>query len=258
MTSAYYWPYKRTVVFFPEAPLCRRYHPDLFIVYRHTTHCLVLDIFQLRQHVGSERCLDVSSDLPSQQILQVIKHFHIHVKEEDIFSRCQVRTNRYIFSILRSLLYIIRRKVCNCNRFHRLHRKQLAGPELADEAVGPPSPTIKKSWLLVEAPQSSQNKVTSKGIGIQIDQVPEGVILAHQFFYICVDCGKCYWGIIIVQFFFYFKFILVNCTEGSHLNKILDSGSLKNVLDWSRNDMKWNAFSINGLYFVYRIALLTT
>ena len=205
MTSAYYWPYKRTVVFFPEAPLCRRYHPDLFIVYRHTTHCLVLDIFQLRQHVGSERCLDVSSDLPSQQILQVIKHFHIHVKEEDIFSRCQVRTNRYIFLfLLRSLLYIIRRKVCNCNRFHRLHRKQLAGPELADEAVGPPSPTIKKSWLLVEAPQSSQNKVTSKGIGIQIDQVPEGVILAHQFFYICVDCGKCYWGIYYRSILFLF------------------------------------------------------
>lgn len=94
-----------------------------------------------------------------------------------------------------------RKKICNSNRFHRLDRNQLVGLRSDDmKKLALPSseiltPTTIKSWLLIDAPQAiSHSKMTSKGIRIKIEEVPEGVILAHQFFYICVDCGKCYWG----------------------------------------------------------------
>lgn len=52
-----------------------------------------------------------------------------------------------------------------------------------------------KSWILIEAPpEMSQNKKTSRGTRIKTEDVPEGVIAAQDIFYICIECGKCYWG----------------------------------------------------------------
>jgi len=34
---------------------------------------------------------------------------------------------------------------------------------------------------------------TRKGVRVNVDAVPEGVLNQVQIFYICEDCGKCYW-----------------------------------------------------------------
>ena len=58
-----------------------------------------------------------------------------------------------------------------------------------------------KSWVLIEAPLDvSHRRFTSSGISIKVDDVPDAVIFANQHFYICVDCGKCYWGAITRNF----------------------------------------------------------
>lgn len=95
-------------------------------------------------------------------------------------------------------------KICNSNRFHRLERDEflrVRSSESKNLTETFPEPEIVthskpvKSWSIIEAPGDIiQNKVTSKGIRIKVNDVPEGVASSHLFFYICVECGKCYWG----------------------------------------------------------------
>ena len=51
---------------------------------------------------------------------------------------------------------------------------------------------------------------TRKGVTINVDAVPGGVLDQVQIFYICEDCGKCYW-------------------DGSHFERLV-GGRLQNIV----------------------------
>jgi hypothetical protein len=51
---------------------------------------------------------------------------------------------------------------------------------------------------------------TRKGVTINVDAVPKGVLYQVQKFYICEDCGKCYW-------------------DGSHYERLV-GGRLQNIV----------------------------
>lgn len=62
----------------------------LLVFLTHTTVIDYIIIIKLCKYVGSENCLCIESNDPEVQIQQVLQHFNIHIKEDDIFTRCQV------------------------------------------------------------------------------------------------------------------------------------------------------------------------
>lgn len=52
--------------------------------------------------------------------------------------------------------------------------------------------------------------MTSKGKRIQVESIPEGVLMKNDVFYVCELCGKVYW-------------------DGSHLDKVL-AGRLQGIV----------------------------
>lgn len=96
---------------------------------------------------------------------------------------------------------------CNCNQFHEICRKELASMKTDFDVHSLPlDPSVKlrkasKSWVLVETPPNViHERLTSAGILIQVNKVPHKVIFEQAYFYVCVDCGKCYWGMDVLRY----------------------------------------------------------
>lgn len=133
--------------------------------------------------------------------MEVFQHFNIRIDDGDIFSRCQVHRIEMHYAI-QVVTCVTFAQLCNSNAFHQIDRLNLLGlrpgsiaeiEELEEEICATSSTA--RSWVLVNPPQDVERSgCTSTGAKIQFDSVPEGVILKQKVFYVCVDCGKCYWG----------------------------------------------------------------
>ncbi|RZF48003.1 hypothetical protein LSTR_LSTR002069 [Laodelphax striatellus] len=159
------------------------------------------------------------------QIAAVLDYYNIAVKESDIFSRCMV---------------------CNFNEFARVEshtmremmvesaRQATAQPSHArplsstqsdfvdyaycdgdgdedDDDDFQPGPPLHKMHCYQAKPGEivkAGTCKTTKGVDIQLAEIPMGVVDRVPLFYICEHCGKCYW-------------------DGSHLSRVLQSRSQK-------------------------------
>lgn len=93
-------------------------------------------------------------------------------------------------------------QICNSKNFHRLHqhevlqiRSDLDIPETSKFPTPVDLTSDTRNWNIIETPKNlSETRLTSGGVEMQYDSVPEGVIAAQEYFYVCVGCGKFYWG----------------------------------------------------------------
>lgn len=70
-------------------------------------------------------------------------------------------------------------------------------------------------WVNCQGGQINISKgVTSSDVTVQVGRVPDSVLQKTELFYVCSQCGQCYW-------------------EGSHHSKILN-GRLKNIVEVDR------------------------
>lgn len=77
----------------------------------------------------------------------------------------------------------------------------------SEEGIAPPCMLRYKN---IESGVITELCQTRKGVTVNVDAVPKGVLDQVQIFYICEDCGKCYW-------------------DGSHFEKLV-GGRLQNIV----------------------------
>ncbi|XP_001861848.2 exonuclease mut-7 homolog [Culex quinquefasciatus] len=153
-------------------------------------------------NLPSGHCYKVSNDQVDDQLLEVLAYYKIVIRQENIFSRCQL---------------------CNCGRFlqatpdqvyYMKHRTQMPAT-LREEHRKPTERDGKlqldRSWVL-ERLEERHLKVgkTDSGVRIDVAYVNDSVLANVDVLYVCSGCGKCYW-------------------DGSHLDNIL-AGKLEDLL----------------------------
>lgn len=153
----------------------------------------------LYQHVPPGHCYPLVSDVLEDQLEEVLRYFNIVVTRQDVFSRCQMCNGGDFVVVTRDVMHQL---ADASQRIAQVHTKsEEFGWEEAEgfssesdgyseEGTAPPC-TVQyqnvESGVIVELCQ------TRKGVRVNVDTVPKGVLNKEQKFYICEDCGKCYW-----------------------------------------------------------------
>lgn len=171
---------------------------------------------RLCQHVPQGHCYPVMSDVLEEQLEEVLKYFNVFVTRQDVFSRCQACNGGDFVVVTQE---VMRQLAQSSQQIAQLH----AGDDYSkwEEAEGFSSESDAYSEEGTAPPcvlqyRSIQSGViielcqTRKGVTIHVDAVPTGVLEQVQKFYICENCGKCYW-------------------DGSHFERLI-GGRLQNIV----------------------------
>ncbi|XP_048773011.2 exonuclease mut-7 homolog isoform X2 [Ostrea edulis] len=131
--------------------------------------------------IGAEKCFHVKNSLTAkEQVVDVLKHFKVRVRKQDILSRC---------------------KVCNSDFFQKIpNRDVMILSEIASKMKEGKTRDRTPSHDQWQAYMSATHGIDSRsvsfmktGIDIMIDTVPCKIFDKVDFFYICVKCGKIFW-----------------------------------------------------------------
>ncbi|XP_022325820.2 exonuclease mut-7 homolog isoform X3 [Crassostrea virginica] len=126
--------------------------------------------------VGVDNCFYVENTKQvKEQIVNVLQHFKIKVRKEDILSRCQV---------------------CNSNFFQKLPSqdvKRLLERRGQTDAQNQAWEDWEKHMAATYGIDCRSLSFEETGIDIMIDTVPLKILGRVEFFYICVKCGKIFW-----------------------------------------------------------------
>lgn len=150
---------------------------------------------EMSHYLPPKHNYQVTKDMVDDQLAEILAHFNITVTEENIFSRCmKCNSNRFI---LASQDHIKIMKYGTRNSSNKQDNK----------LVEPP----KRSFVLSEITSHiCASGVTSTGARIQVDNIHRQIVNNVVQFYICEDCGKCYW-------------------EGDHFQRVM-CGKLKDLI----------------------------
>ncbi|XP_062612527.1 exonuclease mut-7 homolog isoform X2 [Saccostrea cucullata] len=131
--------------------------------------------------LGPERCFHVVNTLPAkEQIVDVLRHFKVRVRKEDIFSRCQVCNSDYFLKI-------------PCRDVRKLSEILTNSRERRPRDRTPSQDRWQQYMLTTHGIDSTSVSFAKTGIDIMIDTVPQKIFGIVDFFYICVNCGKIFW-----------------------------------------------------------------
>ncbi|KAL5012574.1 hypothetical protein ScPMuIL_011125 [Solemya velum] len=166
----------------------------------------------IRAHVGEDRCYNVKSDRARVQLQEVLKHFNVHVRQTDIFSRCQVCNGNNYLSIpcreMRHLWGLKWQAMAQENQDDSEEEEEEAG--FCFDSGPPMSSGFNMQFgankSLEYGVDSSTMTIVESGVSLQIGIIPEGIFGKVDTFYCCVTCGKVFW-------------------EGSHFERICDQFS---------------------------------
>lgn len=145
---------------------------------------------RLRKYIPAEYVYNVQSEAAKQQLVEIVVVFNIKVTLSDVFARCSKCNSDSYMCVPASVLITLSAKTY----------KGFWGK------------TVKDEW--VECQGGCINLATGRsrsGVLIQVEPVPDSVLQSIEVFYICCQCGKCYW-------------------EGSHHSRIV-SGRLKDIIE---------------------------
>ncbi|PNF25254.1 hypothetical protein B7P43_G13163 [Cryptotermes secundus] len=171
---------------------------------------------RLYQHVPQGHCYPVMSDVLEEQLEEVLKYFNVFVTKQDVFSRCQVCNGGDFVVVTQE---VMRQLAQSSQQMAQMHAgddyskwEEAEGfssesDAYSEEGTAPPCVLQYRSipsGVIVELCQ------TRKGVTIHADAVPTGVLEQVQKFYICENCGKCYW-------------------DGSHFERLI-GGRLQNIV----------------------------
>nr|XP_055064901.1 exonuclease mut-7 homolog [Misgurnus anguillicaudatus]XP_055064902.1 exonuclease mut-7 homolog [Misgurnus anguillicaudatus]XP_055064903.1 exonuclease mut-7 homolog [Misgurnus anguillicaudatus] len=161
----------------------------------------------LRSQVAEGRCLTLDcSEKARDQALYVLRHFHIHLTPEDIFSRCQAcNCDEYLKLSREDMTRMMKERGLLQNIVSKRDDCMLQDETQADYYMwrSPEAPdfTPRCRW----APHTALDPQTFKfpsGAEVQLETVPPGLLPRIPVYFICTGCGKVFW-------------------EGTHFDKVL-------------------------------------
>ncbi|KAL7299335.1 hypothetical protein TKK_0007911 [Trichogramma kaykai] len=162
------------------------------------------------QYLPFGHCYEVVEHKPVEQLVEVLQHFKIKVKESNIFSRCQVcNTNEFVYVSKNTMSLLLQRfQAKSAQKTNRANSEPGFSGDNADQIWNNDHPTpeqfICRSWRLFFNTLNISKCTTKYNVNVQIDQVPPNVLRYVDKFYVCEGCGKVYWF-------------------GSHMEKALNS-----------------------------------
>lgn len=145
----------------------------------------------VRSHVGEHMCYCVQSVTAREQVMEVMEHFGIRVKPEDIFSRCQVCNGNQYIKLPQEMAKVL---------WHRKQEQLLAkGSRIQALMMAASSVPLSESDKLCSNDLAkcgvnwTNVSIVTNGAPIQFETVPEGILEKVDLFYICETCGKVFW-----------------------------------------------------------------
>ncbi|XP_062699607.1 exonuclease mut-7 homolog [Aedes albopictus] len=156
------------------------------------------------EYLPPGNCYNVSNDRVEDQLLEVLRYYKIVVRQENIFSRCQLCNCGRFLSATPEDVYRLKTGTPMPANYMDMHRKD---PLPSDDR----RMKLDRSWILDSLGERHHKAGrTDAGVPIDIGYVSDSVIANVDVFYICDGCGRCYW-------------------DGSHLENIL-AGKLVDLL----------------------------
>ncbi|XP_071443856.1 exonuclease mut-7 homolog isoform X2 [Hetaerina americana] len=140
------------------------------------------------RYVAPEFCYAVQNDQLEDQIKEVVRHFNIVVREEDIFSRCQVCNGREFAEIHHSVMKRILNQVTGI--------KASALESAVGSQTGETNRTTRRSTIWSGRSIREVTEVTTVTLmdaPIKCNFIPVEVLMEKEYFYVCEKCGKVYW-----------------------------------------------------------------
>ncbi|XP_062539983.1 exonuclease mut-7 homolog [Armigeres subalbatus] len=155
------------------------------------------------EYLPPNHCYNVSNDRVEDQLLEVLRYYKVVIRQENIFSRCQLCNCGRFLSATPEDIYRLKTHSSMPANYRDIHRRD---PPNVDDRM-----QLNRSWILdnLEERHHSTGR-TDADVPIDIGYVNDNVIANVDVFYICDGCGRCYW-------------------DGSHLENIL-AGKLADIL----------------------------
>lgn len=149
---------------------------------------------RLAKFIPSSFIYMVQKESANQQVEEIINVFNVKVTVKDIFARCpKCNSASYLFIpswIIRSL-------------------KENVDINMTD--------TVPDKWVQCEGGEVNLSTgYTRQGIQVLVAHIAEAVILRTETFYVCAQCGRCYW-------------------DGSHYERIIN-GRLSDIVQGGSSD----------------------
>lgn len=154
-------------------------------------------------------CYNVSNDRVEDQLLEVLRYYKVVIRQENIFSRCQLCNCGRFLSATPEDVHRLKNSTPMPTNYRDIHRRD--PPNSTTSSTTDSRMKLDRSWILdtLEERHHSSGR-TDADVPIDIGYVNDSVIANVDVFYICDGCGRCYW-------------------DGSHLDNIL-AGKLADLL----------------------------
>ncbi|GAB1598573.1 exonuclease mut-7 homolog [Argonauta hians] len=185
----------------------------------------------LAARVGHNKCYRVATENVKNQLKNVLTHFNVRVKEEDILSRCQDCNCKTFVTAESETMRMLKEVKLNSLSSSLLSSKKMpwvSNPNASDAVETIPDPDMLFSVMVtpivnkpepypildnVELINMDTASYRSNGVAIQIETVPDNSFVEDRVFYCCISCGKVYW-------------------DGCHFKRVLEKmNGLLNITD---------------------------
>ncbi|KAH3795422.1 hypothetical protein DPMN_148972 [Dreissena polymorpha] len=200
-----------------------------------------LPYHMISANVGPDMCYNVMCDKAKDQVVEVLNHFNVQVKQSDIFSRCQI-CNGNVYATIPSedMKLLSQRKLQiiaqHSEALHSSSELGLNGGREGSSTYGVGSQSNDCSEEMVSRfieynIDWCTATILSTSASVQTETVPPSMFDKVEKFFCCQQCGKVFW-------------------EGSHFERVCDQFShvLKAQKDETTIYDKLNAnFGVNSL-----------
>ncbi|KAK7874023.1 hypothetical protein R5R35_013427 [Gryllus longicercus] len=172
---------------------------------------------KISQYVPRGFCYPVATETVHEQLREILQHFNIRVRQEDIFSRCKlcngasfVKVSQSTMKILKSCVKVTITSPPLDNDDHNDYTGFSSESDgYSDDGLSPPIKSNSQVQKFVENVDINLCR-TRKGVPIQVNVLPPECINSISEFNICEVCGRIYW-------------------DGSHFERFIN-GKMKDII----------------------------
>lgn len=176
---------------------------------------------RISQHVPRGFCYPVSSESSVDQLREVLLHFNVRIRQEDIFTRCKLCNGGTFTKVTQATMKSLYTAVQKSSLAVDYNQDHDDGTGFSSESDGfsddgaPPAP-MNRIYESVKLPNWVENVDinscrTRNGAYIQVSVVPPDCINSITEFNICDFCGRVYW-------------------DGSHFDRFVNGMKMKDII----------------------------
>ncbi|XP_036356437.1 exonuclease mut-7 homolog isoform X3 [Octopus sinensis] len=156
--------------------------------------------------LGENKCFSVSSQNVKEQLMEVLTHFNVKVKEEDLLSRCQICNCKTFVLVESEKMHVLKEVKPSSSSTKK--KSWISDPNGSDAVESIPDPDMLFSSMVthpvnkLESYPVLENEelidmdtalYRSNGVAIQLEHIPNTLFAEDKIFYCCISCGKVYW-----------------------------------------------------------------